>query len=399
MKLFSNKSVKAANPADAHNGRNALRVLYFGTYREEYSRNKIMIDGLRQNGVDVIECHETLWRGIEDRVHLASGGWRRPEFWWRTIRVYFQLLRKYYSSGDYDVMVIGYPGQVDVFLGWMLTRIPRRPLCWDVLMSIYLNAVERKLDRFSPFTVQMLRWIERLASRLPDHMIMDTPEYVNWFCKTHQLSQERFSPVPLGAIFDTIPQGSGDKDPGIFQVVYFGSFIPNHGVDKIIGAARELAGDKTIHFEMIGTGPNLDRAKELAADLENITFQGWVDQDGFCKHLGNADLVLGIFGNTQVSSITIQNKIFECLAMGKPLITGEYDLIRRTFEHEKHMFICERTPQSLAEGIRTLQGNPELLERIGREGHAYFNECFEVKPIGKVFLDCLEKLTQKQVAG
>ena len=53
-----------------------MRVCYFGTYRVRYSRNQIMIEGLRRNGVEVIECHEELWRGIEDRVEVASGGWK-----------------------------------------------------------------------------------------------------------------------------------------------------------------------------------------------------------------------------------------------------------------------------------------------------------------------------------
>ena len=50
-----------------------LCVCYFGTCRENYSRNQIMVEGLRRNGVEVIECHEKLWEGIEDRVQAASG--------------------------------------------------------------------------------------------------------------------------------------------------------------------------------------------------------------------------------------------------------------------------------------------------------------------------------------
>ena len=41
-------------------GNDNLRVCYFGTYRAEYSRNRIMMEGLRKNGVEVIECHENL---------------------------------------------------------------------------------------------------------------------------------------------------------------------------------------------------------------------------------------------------------------------------------------------------------------------------------------------------
>jgi len=68
-----------------------LRVCYFGTYRADYSRNQIMIEGLRRSGVTVFECHEQLWRNIEDRVQVASGGWLQPRFWWRLLSTYWQL--------------------------------------------------------------------------------------------------------------------------------------------------------------------------------------------------------------------------------------------------------------------------------------------------------------------
>ena len=71
-----------------------LRVCYFGTYRANYARNEIMITGLRDAGVEVIECHAQLWRGIADRVEQASGGWRNPHFFWRVVSAYWQLLGK-----------------------------------------------------------------------------------------------------------------------------------------------------------------------------------------------------------------------------------------------------------------------------------------------------------------
>ena len=39
-----------------------------------------MNEGLRRNGVEVIECHERLWHRIEDRLQTASRGWLRPAF-------------------------------------------------------------------------------------------------------------------------------------------------------------------------------------------------------------------------------------------------------------------------------------------------------------------------------
>ena len=52
----------------------------------------MMIAGLQLNGVEVIECHEKLWQGIEDRVSATSGGWLRPTFWARFLKTYLNLM-------------------------------------------------------------------------------------------------------------------------------------------------------------------------------------------------------------------------------------------------------------------------------------------------------------------
>ncbi|MEX1018056.1 MAG: hypothetical protein WDZ49_00275, partial [Litorilinea sp.] len=120
-----------------------LRVCYFGAYRDEYSRNRIMIEGLRRNGVDVQICHETLWHGIEDRVQATQGGWRSPAFLGRVLRSYARLAwRGLRLRGRYDVMVVGYPGQFDVWLARLLTWLHGTRLAWDIFMSIYLIALE-----------------------------------------------------------------------------------------------------------------------------------------------------------------------------------------------------------------------------------------------------------------
>ena len=74
-------------------------VCYFGTYRSNYPRNRILIDGLRKNGMDVIECHAQLWHGLQDREDIAKGGWKSPKFWIRIITTYSKLLWKFVHVG------------------------------------------------------------------------------------------------------------------------------------------------------------------------------------------------------------------------------------------------------------------------------------------------------------
>ena len=150
-----------------------MKVVYFGTYRAEYSRNRIMIAGLREAGVEVIECHSNLWIDIEDRVNLARGGWLRPSFWIRVISAYWKLLFQFFKILEYDVLVVGYPGQFDIFFARVLNMFRKKKICWDVLMSIYLVAYERKLDQKSTITVNFLKWVEKIACRTADLMILE----------------------------------------------------------------------------------------------------------------------------------------------------------------------------------------------------------------------------------
>ncbi len=377
-----------------------LRVCYFGTYRAEYSRNQIMIEGLRRAGVEVIECHAPLWKGIEDRVEAASGGWLRPAFGWRFLRTYMGLIRKYFSIGSYDCLIVGYPGQVDVFLARLLSWLRRKPLVWDIFMSIYLIAVERGLDRRSRFSIGLLRRIEKLACQAPDRLILDTDQYVAWFKATHGIDPGRFRLVPTGAderIYHPLParRKTGDE----FNVLYYGTFIPNHGVETIVEAARLLVGESCIRFQLIGTGPEREKAQALAGQygLQNIQFVDWLDKTALVERAAQADVCLGAFGTTPQSLMTVQNKIYEGLAMARPVITGDSPAVRQTLKHGENIYLCERAnPASLAEAILALQRDPELCRKLSEEGHQEFLENYCLAKLGERYHSHIESVVLKE---
>ncbi len=366
-----------------------MRVCYFGTYREEYSRNRIMIEGLRRAGVEVVECHQSLWQGIEDRVKAASGGWLKPAFWKRLATTYWRLLQQYRQIGDYDILVVGYPGQMDVFLGRILSWISRKPLVWDVFMSIYLITLERKLDRRSPFSAQLIRRLEWLACRVPDRLILDTQEYVAWFQETHRVAPERFRLVPTGAddrIFHPI-EIKGPPD-SIFRVIFYGTFVAGHRVPYIIETARQLQHEPDLCIELIGDGPEKAAAEALAQSyaLANVKFYGWLEREALTERLARADICLGSFGYTLQLMMTVQNKIYEGMALGKPVITRDAPATRAVFKHGEEILFCDPDdPESLGRAILQLKHDPELRARMGAQGHQRFLQGYTLARIGQTY--------------
>lgn len=370
-----------------------MRVCYFGTYRAEYSRNQIMIEGLRRNGVDVIECHEPLWRDIEDRVNVAGGGWKQFAFLARVVKTYARLLQQYRQVGAYDVLIVGYPGQLDVFLARLLAWLRRKPLVWDVFMSIYLIAWERGLGEKGRLNLWLLRALEYVACRLPDRLIQDTDEYVAWLCRTHHLKAERFRLVPTGADDRTFYPVAATQAAGRFRVVYYGTYIPNHGVPQMIAAARLLQATPEIQFEFIGQGPERVVVEALAREyaLANVQFTDWVEGAQLPAYLADADVCLGAFGDTPQSLMTIQNKIYEGLAMGKAVISGDSPTVRASLTHGEHLYLCARDdPQALADAILALYRDPALAQRIAAAGARRFQEAFTLERNGARFRQHLE---------
>src|SRR3989344_6336412 len=98
-----------------------MRILYFGSYDPNYARNRVLIDGLRQNNVEVIECRDD------------SPG----------IRKFINLFKKHRQlKNQYDVMVVGFLGQQIVPFAKLITR---KPIIFDSFLSLYdSNVFDRK---------------------------------------------------------------------------------------------------------------------------------------------------------------------------------------------------------------------------------------------------------------
>lgn len=385
-----------------------LRVCYFGTYRANYNRNQIMIAGLRRVGVEVIECHEPLWRGMEDRSQVAVGGWLKPVFWVRAIRVYTRLLFRYRKIGDYDVLVVGYPGILDVFLARVLTRLRGKPLVWDVLLSVYEAACERGWQQSHRSSVRFLHWLEAAALRLPDLGLLDTPQYTDWFRQEYSRIQTPLDYVLIGAddrYFSTQEEETGEADSGKHKqntsglskdcrVLYYGTYLPNHGIGTILEAARLLANELRITIEMVGQGIEQGRARALALEykLTNILFIDWLDKQELANRIVQADILLGAFGNTLHSLATIHNKTYEGLAMGKVVLTGDAPVMRQFFQHGKDVYLCPQAdPQALAQSIRSLCADPGLRQQIGMNGQRLWREHYTLEHTGRTFAKILAR--------
>lgn len=372
---------------------NPLRVCYFGTYRAGYTRNQIVLKGLQaQPDVAVHVCHATLWQGIEDRVAQASGGWRKPRFWGRVLGAYRSLIQAHGQAPPYDIMLIGYPGQFDAYLGRRLAHGRGQPVALDILMSLHLVAEERGLTTAHPTTGRLIFRLEQGGLRRPDLLIAENPEYGGYIAAKYGLPSERFRYVPHGAdetVFHPRPLRPPDD---CFRVTYHGGYLPSHGMDVVTGAANRLRDIPDVQFHFYGSGPEKERIirEAEALSLPNVTFHGFVSQDELLDSLAQAHVCLGVFGTTRQAQFTVQNKVWEGLAMGRPVVTADSTTVRAALADRREIYLIERnSPDALAAALRDLKDDPAQRERIAAAGHARYLAGNSIPAIGRQMKEAL----------
>lgn len=314
-------------------------------------RYQLLRHGLTACGAEVIECRADVWRGADDKTqhrHLAHK-------LLMLIGSYPALIWKYLRLPRHDCVVVSHPGLVDILILTIFARARRIPLIWDQFLPVYDTLVrDRRLIRPGGLPARALWCLEWLALRLADKVFLDTRTYARRIERDFGLPRGRIGAVPVGAEAQFFTSSHPKPSEGALKVLFYGQFIPLHGVDHIIAAARRLS-NESIDWLLIGSGQESSRIRsELSeAPLPRLSWIDRVDYADLIRYLRDADVCLGIFGTSEKAASVVPNKVYQALAAGCPLITRDSPAIRELIEHSPpHMtLVPPGDPEALATAV------------------------------------------------
>lgn len=308
-----------------------MHCVFWGTYDEGKPRVRILRRGLMENGVQVTTCHRMVWGGVEDKSQVR-GLKARLGLGWKWLSAYPSLLWRYLSLPKHDVVVVSYLGHLDVLLLWPLAKLRGAPIVWDAFLSLYNTVVEdrKMVGPHHPLARLLYAW-EWLACRAADLVVLDTAAHATYFARRFHLPKQKTAAVFVGAEPEAFPRlptkvrlaGSP------LTVLFYGQFIPLHGIETIIGAARLLR-DENVEWVIIGQGQEAEKIRGLLAEtpLPKLRWLNWVAYTDLQQWINKADLCLGIFGTSEKAAMVIPNKVFQILLSGKPLVTRDSPAMR-----------------------------------------------------------------------
>jgi len=342
------------------------------TLENAYSRDRVVYRLLRQSGVQLSVFSPTI-SAIGDIEALFKCPPKADAVWVPSFR------------------------QRDIAAAARFARRRGIPLIFDPLISAYDKQVNERC-KFPAGSTRARKLLaqERGQFSAADIVIADTQGHADYFHEILGVAHAKIIVLPVGAdesVFKPQPFTSiGEARP--VRVLFYGSFIGLHGVPTIVDAVQQYDGP-AVEFRFIGEGPMRAEAEraltamQARTSIAAIRFEDWLDINSLAGRIAESDIVLGVFGTTGKALRVVPNKVYQALAMGRPVITGDTPAFHNKFRASTPAamaFAVPGNPESLAQKITEWAREPTLLEQRGLKAQELFKTEFAEEPLRHNFM-------------
>jgi colanic acid biosynthesis glycosyl transferase WcaI len=168
--------------------------------------------------------------------------------------------------------------------------------------------------------------------------------------------------------------GLGDR----FVIGYSGNFGRVHEFGTLLDAARELQGDDSIRFLLMGDGPRRPEVERFVTthQLSNVILLPYQRRSRLGAALATPDIHV-VSLKSGFEGLVVPSKFYGVVAAGRPVLyighaAGEIArLVRR---HECGLVVAPGDVAGLVDSIRLLKGDMARVERMGARARSAWEE-------------------------
>lgn len=353
--------------------KNKKTVLFWGRFDHGYSRNRVNIALFREldwnvEFFDVALCPrlgdvEAFLRGLSRKV--------KPDLVWVPVCRQRDILAACRWARRHGVKIIFDP---------MISA-------WDK------KVLEQQKWRREEKRAKKLHELEKKMMNAPDFVTWDTVCHVDFCEREFAVPREKMAALFTGTdekVFKPAP--TPPREGKEFRVLYHGAYIPLHGMQYIVEAAR-MTQDKQIHWDLLGWGAYKASTEALAAGIKNITFLDKVPYTKVPEVIYKADVVLGVFGTTEKASRVIGNKIFEAMGCARPVINEYcYGYPEEAKVCKAIKFVPAGDAAAIVKAVEEYKEDWENRESYNEAAYEFFKKYLSMAEVKKQLLEILAKL-------
>jgi glycosyltransferase involved in cell wall biosynthesis len=306
-----------------------------------------------------------------------------------------------------DVVIASSPQLLVGVSGWWLARLKRASFVFEVrdLWPESLAAVG--LGNRTSLLYRSLARIAESLYRRSDRIVVVTPAFKDYLVKRLNVVADKIFIVQNGVETDVFDPGRASLNlkhklglEGKFVVSYIGTMGMAHGLDSVLDAATELQNtDPQIVFLFVGEGSDKERIISIAKSrkLDNVRFVDEQPRERIPDYIHASDACLVLLKKSEIFKTVIPTKMLEFMSCARPVILGVEGQARKIIEEaDAGIFIRPENVNDLTEAVVRLASDPELRNRLGRDGRQHILQHFSRAQTARTYIQVLESLLEKE---
>lgn len=161
-----------------------------------------------------------------------------------------------------------------------------------------------------------------------------------------------------------------DIDDKKLKITYIGTLTENRFIKELITTVQK---NKEIYLTIGGMGPLEEWVNQNSKSFENINFIGKVDYEKSFEIYSKTDLIVALYDpNTPNHKFSAPNKIYESMALKKPIIVAENSGVDIMVKEYSLGYVCKYNSSSFENLISHLANQKEdLLEKSSNASKTY----------------------------
>ncbi|MDN2657999.1 glycosyltransferase family 4 protein [Cobetia sp. 14N.309.X.WAT.E.A4] len=267
-----------------------------------------------------------------------------------------------------DIIVASSPQFFAAVGGWLLSVVRRKPFIFELrdlwpASIVAVGAMKdsrmiRMLERLELFLYRRARRIVAVTHAFKKDLIQRGIEGDKIDVVLNGVDLRQYSPVSPDC---NLQHQYNIQDK--FVVGYLGTHGMAHALDKVLDTAVYLRHREDIVFLFVGAGAAKTEIESKARDLnlQNVRFIPRQTKDVMPSYWSLCDLALIPLRDTPVFESVIPSKMFECMAMGIPVLMALPEGEATGILRESGAGICvpPEDPITMAKAIEQLQADTE----------------------------------------
>ncbi|MDP9137918.1 MAG: glycosyltransferase family 4 protein [Pseudomonadota bacterium] len=288
---------------------------------------------------------------------------------------------------DVDVIVATSPQLFTPCAAYLASLLKRRPFVFE-LRDLWPESIRAVGAIKNSRILNALEQLELFLYRRAAHVVSVTHAFKQNLID-RGIAAEKISVTTNGADlcrFNPMPRDEALAArlglTGKTVVGYVGTHGMAHALDTILRAAQRLKLEpaaRDVRFMFLGDGAEKASLKAMAAEnsLDNVVFLDSVPRNEVARYWSLVDLALIHLKRTPLFETVIPSKLFECMAMGLPILHGVAGESARIITREGCGVLFQpESSDELADSILELASDPmrrQQLSQRGREAAARYD--------------------------